>query len=404
MTASAAPRIAVCVPHLGPYQRARLRAASARAPLVAIEVWSVDETHRQKRSPEPAGFEMVSLFDDTEIRASARPAVRRRMAQALAQLDPAVVVVPGWSDPAALAALEWSSRRGRPAVLMSASTAHDERRRWWREALKRRVVAAGSAALAGGTPQCAYLHALGLRGDAVATGYDAVDNAHFAGGAQQARASAARWRCRLGLPERFFLASGRFVPKKNLSRLLDAYADYRRQTGGEAYHLVLLGDGDLRPELERRSAQADLAGHVILPGFRQYDELPTWYGLAGAFVHASTSEQWGLVVNEAMASGLPVIVSKRCGCAPDLVQDGVNGFTFDPYDVDELARLMQRVAAMTDGQRHAMGAVGRRIIADWGPERFAEGLMKAVEAAVSRPSPKASWFDRALLRALAHRR
>ena len=81
-----------------------------------------------------------------------------------------------------------------------------------------------------------------------------------------------------------------------------------------------------------------------MPGFKQYDELPIYYGLAGAFIHASTTEQWGLVVNEAMAAGLPVIVSERCGCAPDLVENGRNGFTFDPYDVDALTHLMLKMA------------------------------------------------------------
>jgi glycosyltransferase involved in cell wall biosynthesis len=109
------------------------------------------------------------------------------------------------------------------------------------------------------------------------------------------------------------------------------------------------------------------------------------------------------VVNEAMASGLPVLVSERCGCAPDLVEHGLNGFTFDPCDVEELAGLMQRVAAMTDEQRHAMGHASRRIVADWGPERFADGLMQAVGVARSQPVPKAAWFDQRLLRALARR-
>jgi glycosyltransferase involved in cell wall biosynthesis len=120
-------------------------------------------------------------------------------------------------------------------------------------------------------------------------------------------------------------------------------------------------------------------------------------------VHASTTEQWGLVVNEAMAAGLPVLVSDRCGCAPDLVEVGVNGFTFDPCGVEELAGLMQRVAAMTDGQRDAMGRASQRIIADWGPERFADGLMQAVQAALRRPPPTPSLFDQALVWALARR-
>jgi glycosyltransferase involved in cell wall biosynthesis len=403
MSRSSRSRIAVCFHHLGPYHRARLRAASARVPLVAVEFCSVDGAHGWERVTESAGFDKVTLFDGAGVLTKKRTTIRRRMAEVLAELDPSVVVVPGWSHPAALAMLEWSSSRRRPAVLMSDSTAYDERRRWWREAVKRRVIAFGSAALAAGAPQSAYLRALGLRSDAVFTGYDAVDNDYFAERAARVRDTAEAERARLKLPERFFLAACRFVAKKNLDRLLAAYAAYRRLTGAGAWHLVLLGDGELRPHVENSIARLRLAGDVILPGFKQYDELPAYYGLASAFVHASTSEQWGLVISEAMASGLPVIVSERCGCAPDLVENGVNGFTFDPCEVDELAGLMQRVAVMTDGQRRALGEASRHIIAHWGPDRFADGLMQAVEAAMSRPPPMASLFDRALLRSLAYR-
>ena len=88
---------------------------------------------------------------------------------------------------------------------------------------------------------------------------------------------------------------------------------------------------------------------------------------------------------------------------PDLVEDGINGFTFDPYDVEALAGLMQRVAAMTDERRAAMGQAGQLIIADWGPERFADGLVQAVQAALRRPPRMPSLFDQTLLWALARR-
>jgi len=140
-----------------------------------------------------------------------------------------------------------------------------------------------------------------------------------------------------------------------------------------------------------------------LPGFKQYDELSAYYGLANVFVHASTTEQWGLVVNEAMVAGLPVIVSNRCGCAPDLVEEGRNGFTFDPYNVDELARLMLKVSRMTENEREAMGRRSREIIKHWTPQTFAENLMKAVETALVAPQPKEALVDKALLWALIHR-
>ena len=91
-------------------------------------------------------------------------------------------------------------------------------------------------------------------------------------------------------------------------------------------------------------------------------------------------EQWGLVVNEAMAAGLPVLVSRACGCAPDLVREGVNGFTFDPYDVGGLAGLMVR---MSSGELNlkTMGEASQVIIAGWTPEVFGENLLRAVDAA-----------------------
>ena len=135
------------------------------------------------------------------------------------------------------------------------------------------------------------------------------------------------------MPENYFLASARFIEKKNLSTLIEAYAEYRRRSSAFAKATAdkeiagkrrgtscFLGDGPLRETLNSQLSTLNLHEHVHLPGFKPYDELPVYYALANAFVHASTTEQWGLVVNEAIASGLPVIVSDRCGCAPELVQ------------------------------------------------------------------------------------
>ena len=103
----------------------------------------------------------------------------------------------------------------------------------------------------------------------------------------------------------------------------------------------------------------DLDRSVRLPGFRQYDELPAYYGLAEAFVHASRTEQWGLVVNEAMASGLPVLVSRQCGCAPELVAHGTNGYQFDPNDQVALARCMAEITR-DEEHRQMMGQASSR--------------------------------------------
>jgi glycosyltransferase involved in cell wall biosynthesis len=206
-------------------------------------------------------------------------------------------------------------------------------------------------------------------------------------------------RAKLGLPENYFLASSRFVEKKNLPQLLIAFAAYKQSVQVNTWPLVLLGDGPLRAQLEDQIRQLNLTHYVILPGFKQYQELPAYYGLARAFVHASTSEQWGLVVNEAMASGLPVLVSARCGCALDLVVNGRNGFTFDPGNVEEISQLMLRISG-GGCDLVSMGMASREIIADWSPEKFAAGLTRAVDAALSQPRHEASLVQRSTVELL----
>jgi glycosyltransferase involved in cell wall biosynthesis len=135
-----------------------------------------------------------------------------------------------------------------------------------------------------------------------------------------------------------------------------------------------------------------LQDSVQLPGFQQYPELPAYYGLAGAFVHASTTEQWGLVVNEAMASGLPVLVSRRCGCTTELVYHGINGYSFDPNDDAALAQFMAQIAG-DDRRRAAMGRESSKRIPAWGPDRFASGLRSAAECASRCGAPSRRVLD-----------
>lgn len=423
-------RLAILFDHLGPYHLARLRAASRELNLLAVETRGRSREYAWDPSSEAEPFARVTLFEGEDTVSPAALGVR--LTTVLAAFAPEVVVVPGWSGGAAFLAVAWASRHRVPVVVMSESTAHDEACSPWREAVKRRYVSLAAAALAGGSPHRDYLVALGMARDRIFDGYDAVDNETFA-------RESARWREADGPQPPYFLASNRFIPKKNLPRLLEAYdrqAASPSPTGvpvqptppyafQNPWPLVLLGDGEGKADLLARADALGLAviegapwerersgdeaedgsSHptVFFPGFRQIEELPRFYAHAGAFVHASTTEQWGLVVNEAMACGLPVLVSNRCGCAPDLVKDGVNGWSFDPFDADALADLMGRVAALDDTERDRLGEASREIIADWGPERFAGGLKAAAEKALEVGPKRAGLIDRMLLKVLATR-
>jgi 1,2-diacylglycerol 3-alpha-glucosyltransferase len=400
-------RIAVIFYSLGPYHVARLGSAAARCDLLAIEVAGRSVNYDWN----PIGqvtFARQTLFPSDRHGARNSRALFDRILSTLRAHNSEVVAIPGWSGRHAAAAMRAAIDLGAAIVVMSDSQLHDFRRFAPLEWIKRRYVAQCQAGLVGGTRHRDYLARLGMSPERIYLGYDVVENEHFSRGARAARASADMLRARYGLPPRYFLASARFMPKKNLERLIGAFAEYRRRCRESAgmdargWDLILLGDGASRPRLEALIARLGLEAAIHLPGFKQYDELPVYYGLAEAFVHASTTEQWGLVVNEAMAAGLPVLVSNACGCTPELVADGRNGYSFDPFDQKALATLLLRLAA-DDCDRQAMGNASREIVKRWSPDTFAEGLVGAAADALIAPRVRPRLIDRGVLWALGRR-
>ena len=391
------PAVAVVFHHIGPYHHARLNAAADRFSVTGIE-WSGKAYDAWGAATTPARYHKVSLFPEATAQYPGNAKLKQAFWEALERTKPDVVAVNGWNNFGSLIAANCCLRRGIPMVVMSESSRQDESRTWWKEAIKRRMVDLFSSALVGGKRHVEYLVELGMPRERVVVGYDVVDNDHFRQNAGEIRRQRSEVRQKYALPENYFLASARFIEKKNLPTLVQAYAEYRRRSEIAAkmpWDLVLLGDGPLRETLNSQLSTLNLNEHVHLPGFKPYDELPVYYALANAFVHASTTEQWGLVVNEAIASGLPVIVSNRCGCAPELVNG--NGFTFDPTNEDELATQLFEMASLSDQERNHLGNNSYRIAANFAPERFGEGLERAATVAMGIPQKRFGIMDRALL-------
>jgi glycosyltransferase involved in cell wall biosynthesis len=401
-------RVAVIFHRFGPYHCARLEAASRYCNVTGIEVAAQSSEYDWSPVGSAKSYDRVTLFSAGDTRAMPAAQIAKRIGDALRVCGPTAVAIPGWSDNAANAALRWCIRNAVPAILMSESTAQDEPRIGWREWIKRRIVGLHSTALVGGQRHIDYLINLGMPRDRVFTGYDVVDNEYFRRKAAEVRRQKPEVRQKYQLPENYFLASARFIEKKNLLALLCAYADYRERsslvTDHSPWHLVLLGDGPLKSDLQRLISDLGLHEHVHLPGFKQYYELPVYYGFAKAFVHASKTEQWGLVVNEAIAAGLPVIVSNRCGCVPELVRDNVNGFTFDPGSTGNLTTQLTAMFSMPKETRERFAHASTEIAQNFQTDRFGQGLKRAAELAISLPSKSATFFDQGLLFAVMGRR
>jgi glycosyltransferase involved in cell wall biosynthesis len=378
---------AVCFTNFGPYHLARLRALAARLEargdrLIAYEVSGSERTYPWERSQRDESFRWLTLFPDRALEILEPTTCRQAMRAALDRDQPDALGIVGYARPESVAAARWARRYGRPAILMSESQAMDRPRVWWKEIIKRRRVGWFDSALVGGPRHRQYLTQLGMPADRIAMGYNAVDNAYFAGEAQKARRSPAG---RSGLPAApYFLTVCRFVPEKNLIRLIQAFARYREQSDMRtAWDLVICGDGLGVANVNDAVSRSGCAQAIHLPGFLQVYDLPRWYAHAAAFVLPSLSEPWGLVVNEAAACGLPLLVSNRAGCVDTLVPHHAasTGGRFDPYDIEELTTKLSWVATSPEPERQAMGRRAAETVADWGPERFARGALEALKLA-----------------------
>lgn len=302
--------------------------------------------------------------------------VNRGVGAALSRSRPHAVLCGGYNYLASWQAAWWAKSHRLPVLLWSESTVNDRRRRRRGiEFMKVRFTRLCKGFVAAGKSSRDYLIRMGAPGERVFIAPDAVDVELYATLAHQARQRAPEVRARHALPLRYFLYAGRLVPEKGIFDLLAAYAKLEE---GERSHigLVFAGDGGSRSQLAERAA-AIRPGCVQFCGFVHREELAELYALAEALVFPTHSDPWGLVVNEAMACGLPIIASEVAGCVPDLVENAENGFVVPPGNVEELVRAMRTLLSNPVAARE-MGASSALRIQAFTPEACAEGFSRAV--------------------------
>jgi glycosyltransferase involved in cell wall biosynthesis len=212
----------------------------------------------------------------------------------------------------------------------------------------------------------------------------AVDNAYFARLTQAAVPCqpALREELRLDQDRPVILFASKLQPRKHAGHLIEAYCQFITGCAPESTpYLVVVGDGEERHRLEAQCLALGLDQQgldlVRFAGFRNQSELPRFFELADVFVLPSRHEPWGLIVNEAMASGCAVIVSSDVGCHPDLVTDGIEGCVFPVGDVPALTAAL-RLVFRTPETARAMGRAARHRIAAWSFEEDVRGLRRAL--------------------------
>lgn len=207
----------------------------------------------------------------------------------------------------------------------------------------------------------------------------AVDNDFFQRRAREAVSQRESLRRELGLEggRPVVLYASKLQARKRCIDLVDAYIRLAPTPGMDpSAYLLIVGDGEERANLEARVRDSGLSSIRFL-GFRNQAELPRIYDLCDVFVLPSYNETWGLIVNEVMNAGRPVIVTDQVGCQPDLVHDGVNGFVFPAFNVDALSQCLRRLID-DPALRASMGENSLRIIRQYSFEQDVTGLREAL--------------------------
>lgn len=304
--------------------------------------------------------------------------LNRGMLAALHRINPEVVLCGGYNYLASWQAATWANSRGARFLLWSESTASDNRRGHWPvEFMKARFLRLCRGFVVPGKSSLDYLRGLGIPAQCIFNAPNAVDTPLFSKLASEARRNKASVRARHNLPPRYFLYVGRLVRAKGVFELVEAYAQLQQEIRSQV-GLVLVGEGEARAELMTLGSKA-VPGKVQFFGFVHREQLPEFYALADALVFPTHSDTWGLVVNEAMSCGLPVVATSVAGCVADLVEDGWNGFVVPPMDPAALAAAMARLAVNSD-LRSKMGSNSWERVQAYSPEVWAEGLVQAVQS------------------------
>jgi glycosyltransferase involved in cell wall biosynthesis len=310
------------------------------------------------------------FIEDVPLLARTRALLSRMQA-----FRPDVLYLTGYYDPAQLILLLWAKLTGVRVLMQNESTAVDNPKNTVRDALKRLILSQCDGFFCFGTMAANYLTDLGVPSRKILMRKNAVDNHALLLAYQRAVPNRVSEQKRLGLKPRNLIFVGRLIEVKNLIALLNAFAETKTNPKNNDWGLLFLGDGPMAEPLQKHTDKLGLTEVVrFLPG-RAWYRVPAVLALADVLVLPSRSEPWGLVVNEAMVCGLPVVVSDKCGCVADLLHDGQNGLVIDPDQPNQLTDALTDLMAKSGTDRAVMGRIGQEIIAPFSPQAVAAEML-----------------------------
>lgn len=241
--------------------------------------------------------------------------------------------------------------------------------------MKRVIIKGADRYVTYGTKAAEYLVHMGAPEERIHVGVNTVDMDWFGARAKEFHADTDFQQERVRYPKFLLLYVGQLITRKGVPQVLKALSVLKDTCIG----LLVVGSGPEEEEL-KQFCQEQSMKNVYFEGFQQQDALPKYYALADALALPSFEEVWGLVVNEALASGLYALCSNRAGAAHDLIKEGWNGALFDPDNVGELAVLIQQAKEQIEEIRTRREAISEHACREFSIERSAKAFLDAIEA------------------------
>jgi Glycosyltransferase len=292
------------------------------------------------------------------------------------------VLIHGYAYFAFVLALLAAKSRG-VSVFMRSETHLGPGRTQWRHRLRDAVLSRLYRHVDGffaiGSANRAYYRSLGIPESRIFDVPYTVDNERFIAASRLTAEQRAEVRKKYGLPVagKVVLYASKFMPRKHPDDVVRAMAELR--DCGVVATLLMVGTGEMERDL--RELARDLAlDNVVFGGFVNQSELPKVYAASDVFVLPSENEPWGLIVNEVMCAGIPVVVSAEVGCVPDIVKHGTNGWHMQAGSVASLVEALKAIL-LDDERRRKMGEASLEIIGGWSYERCRKGILAATRDA-----------------------
>ncbi|MDF2142040.1 glycosyltransferase [Paenirhodobacter sp. CAU 1674] len=347
--------------------------------VIGLELCGHSDTYGWETGGTAAGFEWITAYPGTRLDALSARQIFAAIRQGLGRHGRGDVFLCHNNEPGVLMGALWARARGHRVFAMGCSKFDDKPRRARAEALKSAFFLPYHGALGSGVRGRDYYRFLGLSAARITGEYNTVSLDRIRAQAGYGPFEAARIDEGPRFAERDFLCVARLVPKKNLDMLLRAFALYRVADPAPR-RLHLLGDGPEEARLRALAAELGLGDAVCFHGFVQSAQVSAQLARGLALLLPSLEDQFGNVVPEALALGLPLILSDNPGARDRLLRSGRNGFLVEPDNPEGMAWFLQRL-----GTDAALWREMRSCAFELAPQadtaRFAEGIARLINMA-----------------------